>query len=67
MPHRIMSLSALILYTLGTICNGETVIIGLPTQLLMPKIESARILTEHGEILEKVDIVAPAKLPAKKT
>ena len=34
--------------------------------LLMPKIESERILAADGEILEKVSIVVPAKSPAKK-
>ena len=33
--------------------------------LLMPKVESERISAVDGEILEKVAIVAPAKLPAK--
>ena len=35
--------------------------------LLMPKVESERISATYGEVLEKVAIVAPAKLPAKKS
>ena len=31
MSHRIMSPSVLVLYTLGIVCTGETVILGLPT------------------------------------
>ena len=34
--------------------------------LLMPKIESERILASDGEILEKVAIIVPTKSPAKK-
>ena len=31
MSHRILSTSFLVLYILGTVCTGDTVIIGLPT------------------------------------
>ena len=35
--------------------------------LLMPKVESERISAADGEILEKAAIMAPTRLPAKKS